>query len=128
MNFLVSNVFMTLDECHKSICILVWHLYRRIIHFINLFIIEVYRFIFISLHLQKSCYSVVKSGIISWFIFFIFMYHISYRIMYHKIHKYYINFIKKITHIHIWYICYKIETYANNDYFNYHLCYSIWLS
>ena len=49
MDFLVSYALMTLDECHKSICMLTWHLYRRIIHFINLFIIEVYRFIFISL-------------------------------------------------------------------------------
>ena len=36
MNFLVSNPFMTLDECHKSICMLMWHLHRKIIHFINL--------------------------------------------------------------------------------------------
>ena len=36
MNFLVSNAFTTLDECHTSICMLMWHLHRRIIHFINL--------------------------------------------------------------------------------------------
>ena len=49
MYLLVSNAFVTLDECHKSICMLTWHLYRRIVHFINLFIIKVYCFIFISL-------------------------------------------------------------------------------
>ena len=51
--------------------------------------------------------------------FFIFMYHVSYRIVYRKIHKHYIKFIKHYTYT---YIYYKIETYANNDYFNYHLC------
>ena len=67
--------------------------------------------------------------------FFIFMYHVSYRIVYYKIHKYYINFIENYTythtHTHIYiyiYIYYKFEIYANNDYFNYHLCYSILLS
>ena len=51
--------------------------------------------------------------------FFIFMYRVSYRIVYRKIHKHDIKFIKHYTYT---YIYYKIETYANNDYFNYHLC------
>ena len=49
MNFLVSNAFITLNVCHKSISLFLWHLYGRIIHSINLFIIRVYHFIFISL-------------------------------------------------------------------------------
>ena len=54
--------------------------------------------------------------------FFFFMYCVSYRIVYRKIHKHYIKFIKHYTYT---YIYYKIETYANNDHFNYYLCYSI---